>query len=117
MLFGLVQNETTFEQIVEQHQSMVYSMAYHFLRDASLAEDLAQDVFLQLHRNLDGLESPNHVKQWLRKVTSHRCIDHSRRIKLRPRIGLEDAPEPKAPTTTADPMLNGRLERLLDQLP
>ena len=31
-------------------QGMVFSIAYHFLRDRSAAEEVAQDVFLQLHR-------------------------------------------------------------------
>jgi RNA polymerase sigma-70 factor (ECF subfamily) len=117
MLFGLVQNETSFDRIVEQHQSMVYSLAYHFLRNASLAEELAQDVFLQLHRNIGALESPAHVKRWLRKVTSHRSIDQTRRLKLAPRLGLADVPEPSTPPSPTDHLLNGRLERLLDQLP
>ena len=117
MLIGLVRNETAFDGIVEQHQSMVYSLAFHFLRDASLAEDLAQDVFLQLHRSLDGLASSAHVKRWLCKVACHRAIDQTRRCKVRPRISLADAPEPATQPSAADPMLNGRLERWIDRLP
>ena len=96
---------------------MVFSIAYHFLRDAGIAEELAQDVFLHLYQNLESIESPAHVKYWLRKVTSHRCIDQSRRQRLRPRIGLDQAPEPVAVNRTSDPMLAGRLRRMVASLP
>src|SRR5688572_8844703 len=79
-------DELGFEQIVRQHQGMVFSMACHFLRDRSLAEELAQEVFLNLHQNLHSIKSPEHLTFWLRKVTSHRCIDQARRQKVRPQI-------------------------------
>ena len=70
-----------FEEVVRQHQSMVFSLAYRVTRDRSTAEELAQDVFFELYRSLNRLESPDHVTNWLRRVTSHRCIDWCRRHK------------------------------------
>src|SRR5579871_5868079 len=82
-----------FEDLVRRHQSMVFSIAQHFLADRSAAEELAQDVFLQLHANLSALKSEDHTKFWLRKVTAHRCIDYKRRRKP-PRLSFDDTPEP-----------------------
>jgi RNA polymerase sigma-70 factor (ECF subfamily) len=114
-------DEAAFAGIVREHQSMVFGIAYHFLRDRALAEDLAQDVFLHLHKNLRAIQSPSHLVYWLRKVTGHRCIDQARRQKLRPRISLtqylEHAPEPAARFTPADPLLTGVLQRLIAGLP
>ncbi|MGA2149233.1 MAG: sigma factor, partial [Bryobacteraceae bacterium] len=45
-----------FNRLVKEHQAMVYSVAWHFLRDRPLAEEVAQDVFLSLHRNLATIE-------------------------------------------------------------
>ncbi len=67
-----------FADVVRRYQSMVFSIARHYLGDPSAAEELAQDVFLQLHASLPSLESEEHVKFWLRKVTAHRCIDYRR---------------------------------------
>ena len=78
------------------HQSMVFSIALHFARDRALAEELAQEVFLQLHRNWSAIQSPEHLVFWLRKVTSHRCIDWARRRKAALEISLNDAAEPTA---------------------
>src|ERR1043166_9912621 len=72
-----------FEGLVRRHQAMVFSIAYHFLQDRSTAEELAQDVFLQLHRHLDAMQSADHVTFWLRRVPTHRCIDYSRRRRFR----------------------------------
>jgi RNA polymerase sigma-70 factor (ECF subfamily) len=106
-----------FAELVRDNQGMVFSLAYHFLRDRALAEELAQDVFLQLHQHLSELESPAHVRFWLRRVTSHRCIDESRRRKLRPRVGLEQVPEPAAFQDEGDFLLSATLRKLVATLP
>ena len=105
-----------FDALVRQHQSMVFGMAVHFLRDRPAAEEVAQDVFVLLHRNLDTLQSPEHITFWLRKVTSHRCIDYARRHK-RPQISLEEAPELRVEAPRRDPLLARRLRQLVASLP
>jgi RNA polymerase sigma-70 factor (ECF subfamily) len=105
-----------FAAVVRDHQSMVFGMALHFLRDRPAAEEVAQDVFVLLHRNLATLQSPDHITFWLRKVTSHRCIDYSRRHR-RHQISLEDAPEPHVDAPRRDPMLARRLRQLVASLP
>lgn len=106
-----------FEELVREHQAMVFSMACRYLRNRALAEEIAQDVFLQLYRKLPALESPEHVLHWLRWVTAHRLIDHSRQEKRRPQSPLEDAPEPSASTNNADPLLSDMLRDLVAALP
>src|SRR5450759_853182 len=101
-----------FEELVRKHQAMVFSMACRYLRNRALAEEIAQDVFLQLYRKLPSLESPDHVLHWLRWVTAHRLIDHSRQEKRRPQSPLEDAPEPAVPANEGDPLLADMLRQL-----
>lgn len=105
-----------FAEIVRLHHSAVFSIALHFLADRSAAEELAQDVFLQLHANLSAMKSDDHMKFWLRKVTAHRCIDYKRRRKP-PQVSLDDAPEPAAPTQSGDPFLARRLRQYVASLP
>jgi len=96
---------------------MVFSLAFHFLRDTGAAEEVAQDVFLRLYREMDGLESDKHVTLWLRKVTSHRCIDYLRKRRSQFTISLEDTNEPSAVEQRGDPLLNRRLRQLIAALP
>lgn len=109
-------DQLAFEQIVRQHQGMVFSLACHFLRDRALAEELSQEVFLNLHQNLHSIKSPEHLTFWLRKVTSHRCIDQARRQKVRPQISLDDVPEPSTHPTENDLFLSEMLRRVVDTL-
>src|SRR6185503_11810838 len=106
-----------FADVVRGQQAMVFSMAYHFLRDRSLAEELAQEVFLELYRNLAVIESPAHLVFWLRKVTSRGCIDQTRRRAFWPKFRLDEVPEPVAKTRGADPLLSRALARLVASLP
>jgi RNA polymerase sigma-70 factor (ECF subfamily) len=106
-----------FAALVREHQAMVFSIALHYLRDRPAAEELAQEVFLQLHRSLAGMKSAEHVGFWLRKVAAHRSIDYARRSRLRPQVSLADVPEPATPARQGDPMLSERLRRLVASLP
>jgi len=110
-------DQLAFAEIVREHQGMVFSLAYHYLRDRSLAEELAQEVFLNLHQNLSAIQSPAHLTFWLRKVTCHRSIDQTRRQKVRPQVSLDDVPEPAAKHAEDDFMLSDTLRRLVDTLP
>ena len=105
-----------FADLVRRYQSMVFSIAQHFLTETAAAEELAQDVFLQLHATLPTLKSEEHVKFWLRKVTAHRCIDFQRRRKL-PQVSLDEAPEPMTPAQSSDPLVARRLQQFVASLP
>ena len=107
-----------FARIVVDNQSLVFSLAMRFLRDREAAEEIAQDVFLQLYRDFRQIEGPAHATWWLRRAICHRCIDEARRRRFRPRVGLEAIPEPsRAKSAYADPFLNERLRRLVAELP
>jgi RNA polymerase sigma-70 factor (ECF subfamily) len=105
------------DALVREHQSMVFSMAYHFLHDRGAAEEVAQEVFLSLHRHRAEIESPAHAVFWLRKVTAQRSIDEARRRNRRPQVALESVAEPAIAASPGDPMLGDLLRRLVATLP
>jgi RNA polymerase sigma-70 factor, ECF subfamily len=107
-----------FEQLVDEHQSMVFSLALRMTGDRGLAEEIAQDVFLELDRHLGKIESPLHALAWLRRVTMSRSADALRRRKVRgmdlwveinENHGAQDEERPSP--------LSTRLESLLATLP
>lgn len=104
-----------FAELVEQHEAMVYSLGYHFFGDRSRAEEVAQDVFLQLYRSLGTIESDAHLLFWLRQVTTRRCIDLARRSKMKA-VSLESV-DLRAVEKRQDPLLDRRLRRLVEELP
>lgn len=110
-------DHAAFADLVRAHQAMVFSIANSFLRDRAVAEELAQDVFLDLFRNLASIQSADHLKFWLRRVMSNRCIDYTRRSKTRPFVGLDNLPEPSAEPNETDPLLANALDRYVSTLP
>ena len=114
---ALAGERAAFAALVRQHQRSVYSLALRMLSDRQAAEDLAQEVFLQLYRNLSAVRSEAHLGFWLRKVTLHRAIDRLRRA---PRLE-SSAPDALAAaasdTEPADPLLERRLRALVRELP
>ncbi len=109
-------DQTAFADLVREHQAMVFSIAHYFSRDRATAEDLAQEVFIHLYQNLAAIESPAHLKFWLRRVTGHRCIDHARKHKVKT-VSVEDAPEPVAMADFRDSLMTEALRRIVSTLP
>jgi RNA polymerase sigma-70 factor (ECF subfamily) len=106
-----------FATLVREHQSMVFSIAWNYLHDEGAAEELGQEVFLELFQKIASIESPAHLTFWLRKITTHRCIDYGRRRKNRPGVALDDVPEPSAAAAMTDPFVSGALQKLTLSLP
>jgi RNA polymerase sigma-70 factor (ECF subfamily) len=114
---GLARGEpASFEWIVRRYQNMVFSLAYHFSHDRALAEDLAQEVFLDLFRSAASIQSPAHLEFWLRRVTVHRTIDHARRNRMQ-FSNLEDVAEPQAEVRESDVLMCNKLRQLVATLP
>ena len=117
MLIGAVETECDFRSLVRQHQGMVFSIALHYLRDRGSAEEVAQEVFFSLHRNLHQIESLAHAMAWLRKVAVQRAIDEGRRRSRRPQVALADVAEPASSVKAGDPLLSELLRKLVATLP
>lgn len=111
--------EHDFRQIVVTHQARVYSIAFRMLGDTGAAEEVAQDVFVELHRNLDRLESGEHILAWLRRVAVHRATDALRRRACRPEFGAQDFEDGETYVSATDNSspLATRIEQLVSTLP
>jgi len=106
-----------FEAVVDRHKAMVYSIAYNFFGEITIAEEVAQDVFLELYRASERLTDPLHLKHWLRRTATHRSIDTLRRRTRRQEIQMEVLPEVAVPAREPDPLASDRLSRLVRTLP
>ena len=106
-----------FRDLVRAQQSAVYSLALRLLAVPEDAQELAQDVFLLLHRHLCSVSSALHLRFWLRRTVCHRAID---RLRSRPALSVvpvEALDELQAPEREADPLGNRHLWRLVMRLP
>lgn len=86
------------------------------LADRHRAEDLAQEVFLQLHRKLAIIESAAHLRFWLRKVTTNLAIDRLRQEHRHDALPLDEEPGVPYEAPESDPLLERRLRDFVAQL-
>lgn len=117
LLDAALADREAFEALVKMSESMVYGLAFGFFRNRAIAEDLVQDAYMELFRNLHKLESDQHVVNWLRQTITRKCIDRSRRKKFQPHLGLDSIPEPRAVPMSRDPMLADELASKVAELP
>ena len=59
-----------FTELVRRYQDLAFAAAYARLRDTHLAQDVAQEAFLQAHRDLPMLREPAAFPHWLRRIVA-----------------------------------------------
>ncbi len=105
-----------FRRLVETHQRMVFSLALRVTGEHGAAEEVAQDAFLELFRSLEKLESEDHVRFWLRRVTVHRATDALRRRAVRPEAVAEEWLDDAAYAPENDAAVSAAVVTLLEEL-
>jgi RNA polymerase sigma-70 factor, ECF subfamily len=108
-----------FRELLRAHKMRVFSMALRILGNSADAEEVAQDVFLQLHGAIAPIATGEHLKHWLLRAVSHRCIDRLRSQGSRPRlVPMAALPESAQPTTAeaGDHLAIAQVHRLLPEL-
>jgi len=113
---ALAGETAAFGALVREQQPSVYSLAARMLSDRQKAEDLAQEVFLRLYRNLASISSAAHLAFWLRRVTVNGAIDRLRRGNPYQTVPLEAAADLASASEDEDPLVQSRLRLLLQQL-
>jgi RNA polymerase sigma factor (sigma-70 family) len=81
-----------FEQVVRRFEDMAVGYAYSVLGDFQLAEDAAQEAFIQAYLDLRILQEPQAFSAWLRRIVFKQCDRLSRRKRL-PTVSLEASGE------------------------
>lgn len=65
--------------LVERHQRLVFGLALHLLRSREEAEDVAQEAFLRVYRQISQLQDDLDFLPYIKRVTSNLCMDRLRR--------------------------------------
>jgi len=87
-------DQEAFRQLVIRHHRLVINVAYRALGELSLAEDVAQEVFLKVYKALPGYRHEKPFKHWLHRVAANAVTDALRR--RRPVVSLDDMEQPPA---------------------
>jgi len=109
-------NTAALVALIREHQRAVYSIALRMLGKREAAEDLTQEVFMQLGAKIGSIASKEHLRFWLRQVTANRAIDqlrHDARFQMLP---LGEETSMFGADEDADPLLKRQLQGLLAEL-
>ena len=117
---------TAFAQLVDKYKQPVMNFIYRMLRDITEAEDLAQNVFLQVHKSAHRYEVSSKFSTWLFTIARNLCLNEIRRRTRHPAEPLEtphpeheDQPlrqfEDQKTFSPPQSLLHGELERKIEQ--
>ncbi|RMG02575.1 MAG: RNA polymerase sigma factor [Acidobacteria bacterium] len=76
-------NMEAFEEIYKRHYRRVYSLCLRMLQNSTEAEDLTQDVFIQLHRKISSFRGDSAFTTWLHRLTVNQVLMHFRKRVVR----------------------------------
>ena len=116
-------NDEAFRELVDRYKNLVYGVVVRTVADPSRADDLAQDVFLRVHRGLASFRGESSLSTWLFRITRNVCAEvRDQRQFQRSLDELDDRgrrrTEPAVKDRAfADLELRDRLDKALMQLP
>src|SRR5579859_347639 len=70
---------SAFEELVQRMQRRVYGFSYQHLRDLDEAQDLTQEIFVKLYRNLDRFDQARPFEPWFWKLAANTAINYRRK--------------------------------------
>ena len=112
-----------FEEIYQRHHRRVYSICLRMLQNAFEAEDLTQDVFIQLYRKVGSFRGDSAFTTWLHRMTGYQVLMHFRKRNVKFEKTTEEGETPDqivAGTANPDkmPIVDKiALENAIEQLP
>ena len=93
---------------------MVYCVALSFCKDASSAEDVAQEAFLKAYRSVDEMREPARLKTWLYSIARFTAVDWIRRKRRDPLRALPEDAARELPERPAAESKEERTVRVMD---
>ena len=122
--------EAAFKEIVESSQGLVYNTALGIVQSPEDAEDVTQEVFVQLYESIKSFKGESKLSTWLYRITVSKAMDHLRKKKRKKRFAyvqslfganeqlVHDPPDFVHPGVSLDNKEKAKeLFKAIDQLP
>jgi RNA polymerase sigma-70 factor (ECF subfamily) len=102
-----------FDQLVVAFQSQVYNFVFRMLGNAAEAEDLAQEVFISVFKNIDGFRGESSLATWIYRISANHVKNRQKYLGRRPYDRpLHSSNAPEAGRSDDGPVLGcGRISR------
>ena len=81
-------DEAAFKKLVDDYQVMVYNTALGIVQNADDADDITQEVFIQVFRSVSSFKGDSQFSTWLYRITLGKALDHEKKAKRKKRFGF-----------------------------
>lgn len=81
-------DETAFKKLVDEWQSMVYNTALGFVQNEDDADDITQEVFIQVYQSVRSFNSESKFSTWLYRITVNKALDHEKKKNRKKRFAF-----------------------------
>ena len=110
-----------FDELMRRYKRLVVNFVYRVLGSAADADDVAQEVFVRVYRNLDIYRPETKFSTWLFALARNAAIDHLRWRKRHPTESIAVSPQLAAVSGTADEVsareIGGQIATAVAKLP
>jgi RNA polymerase sigma-70 factor (ECF subfamily) len=112
-------DETAFRELVDQYKGIVFALIARGIGDRARAEEVAQDVFLRVHKGLPYFRGESKLSTWIHRIAAN-VLAQEKRVPLT--LSLDDPLEAGPPPAVhdrafGDVLLKDRLEKAIARLP
>ena len=81
-------DEAAFKKLVDEYEDMVYNTALGIVQNADDADDITQEVFIQVYRSVSSFKGDSKFSTWLYRITVGKALDHEKKKKRQKRFGF-----------------------------
>ena len=117
-------DDGAFQELIDRYKDLVFALIARTVQDRSRAEDLAQEVFLRIHRGLPYFRGEARLSTWIYRIVANVCVqEQSRPRAAAANVSLDDQRVSARVTPSAadrqfgDLELRDRLEKAIARLP
>jgi RNA polymerase sigma-70 factor (ECF subfamily) len=103
-------DEAAFAELIDRHQSRVYHHALRLMGNTQDAEEVLQDTFLQVYRNLARFEERSRFSTWIYRIATNEALMRLRKASRKREVFLEDVAGP-------DEWWGDEIQQVLTELP
>jgi RNA polymerase sigma-70 factor (ECF subfamily) len=81
-------DESAFTKLVDEWQNMVYNTVLGIVQHADDADDVTQEVFIQVYQSVSSFKGESKFSTWLYRIAVSKALDHEKRKKRKKRFGF-----------------------------
>lgn len=70
-----------FEEIIAKYEKRVFGLIYNVIKNENEIEDVAQEVFMKVYKNIDKFKGNSSLYTWIYRITTNLCLDYIKKKK------------------------------------